>query len=88
MRVVGVPRSFYQLAKTARGSLTAETQERLRWVQLIKASRHHPIRMALQWYLLSNDTQPLEGSIVLTQAALERLSQEMDGKKRERKEGD
>ena len=56
--------------------------------QLIKASRHHPIRMALQWYLLSNDTQPLEGSIVLTQAALERLSQEMDGKKRKRKEGD
>ena len=43
--------------------------------------------MALQWYLLSNDTQSLEGSIVLTQAALERLSQEMDGDKGNRKEG-
>ena len=32
MRVVGLPRSFYQLAKTARGSLTPEAQERLRWV--------------------------------------------------------
>ena len=43
--------------------------------------------MALQWYLLSNDTQSLEGSIVLTQAALERLSQELDGDKGNRSEG-
>ena len=35
--------------------------------------------MALHWYLLSNETRGLEGSIVLTQAALERLSQELVG---------
>ena len=43
--------------------------------------------MALQWYLLSNETQILEGSIVLTQAALERLSQELVQAKGKRKEG-
>ena len=56
--------------------------------QLLNASLHSPIRMALQWYLLSNDTQALEGSIVLTQAALERLSQELDGEKGNRNEGE
>ena len=32
MRVVGLPRPFYQLAKTSPGDLSAEAQERLRWV--------------------------------------------------------
>ena len=32
MRVVGLPRPFYQLAKTTRGDLTPEAQERMRWV--------------------------------------------------------
>ena len=32
MRVVGLPRPLYQLAKTARGALTPEGQERMRWV--------------------------------------------------------
>ena len=32
MRVVGLPRPFYQLAKTSRGDLSAEALERLRWV--------------------------------------------------------
>ena len=54
--------------------------------RLWKAPGHHPLTMALHWYLLSNETRSLEGGIVLTQAALERLSREMDGKKRE--EGD
>ena len=45
--------------------------------QLWKAPGHHPLTMAIHWYLLSNETRTLEGSIVLTQAALERLSQEL-----------
>ena len=45
--------------------------------RLWKAPGHHPLKMALHWYLLSNETRGLEGSIVLTQAALERLSQEI-----------
>ena len=48
---------------------------------LWKAPGHHPLTMALHWYLLSNETGSLEGSIVLTQAALERLSQEWVGAK-------
>ena len=32
MRVVGLPRPLFQLAKTARGALTPEGQERMRWV--------------------------------------------------------
>ena len=32
MRVAGLPRSFYQLAKTTSGGLPPEAQERLRWV--------------------------------------------------------
>ena len=55
--------------------------------RLWKASGHHPLTMALQWYLLSNETRSLEGSIVLTQAALERLSQELVEAKGNRKEG-
>ena len=47
--------------------------------RLWKAPGHHPLTMALHWYLLSNETRGLEGSIVLTQAALERLSQELVG---------
>ena len=54
---------------------------------LWKAPGHHPLTMALHWYLLSNETRSLEGSIVLTQAALERLSQELVGAKGDRKEG-
>ena len=58
------------------------------WNELMKTPRHHPIRLALHWYLLSNETHSLEGGIVLAQAALERLSQEMVGKKgKKRKEG-
>ena len=49
--------------------------------RLWKAPGHHPLTMALHWYLLSNETRGLEGSIVLTQAALERLSQELFGAK-------
>ena len=52
-----------------------------------KAPGHHPLTMALQWYLLSNETRSLEGGIVLTQAALERLSQELVGARGNRKEG-
>ena len=44
--------------------------------------------MALNWFLLSNETRILEGSIVLTQAALERLSQELVQAKGGRKEGE
>ena len=55
--------------------------------RLWKAPGHHPLTMALYWYLLSNETRSLEGSIVLTQAALERLSQELAGAKGDRKEG-
>ena len=51
------------------------------------APGHHPLTMALHWYLLSNETRILEGSIVLTQAALERLSQELVEAKGDRKEG-
>ena len=53
------------------------------WTMLATAftPRHHLIRLALHWYLLSNETHSLEGGIVLAQAALERLSQEMVGKK-------
>lgn len=43
--------------------------------------------MALHWFLLSNETRMLEGSIVLNQAALERLSQEFVQAKGDRKEG-
>ena len=43
--------------------------------------------MALQWYLLSNETRSLEGGIVLNQAALERLSQELVEAQGNRKEG-
>ena len=58
------------------------------WNELMKTPRHHPIRLVLHWYLLSNETHSLEGGIVLAQAALERLSQEMVGKKgKKRKEG-
>ena len=49
---------------------------------------HHPLSMALQWYLLSNETQAVEGSIVLTQAALERLSEQLIGDNRHWKEGE
>ena len=49
--------------------------------QLSNAPEHHPLKMAINWYLLSNEMQALEGSIVLTQAALERLSQELVGDK-------
>ena len=55
--------------------------------RLWKAPGHHPLTMALQWYLLSNETLSLEGGIVLTQAALERLSQELAKAKSDRKEG-
>ena len=55
--------------------------------RLWKAPEHHPLTMALHWYLLSNETRSLEGSIVLTQAALERLSQELAKAKGNRKEG-
>ena len=55
--------------------------------RLWKAPGHHPLTMALHWYLLSNETRSLEGSIVLTQAALERLSQELVEAKGNRKEG-
>ena len=55
--------------------------------RLWKAPGHHPLTMALQWYLLSNETRSLEGGIVLTQAALERLSQELVEAKGNRKEG-
>ena len=55
--------------------------------RLWKAPGHHPLTMALHWYLLSNETRSLEGSIVLTQAALERLSQELVGAKSGKKEG-
>ena len=55
--------------------------------RLWKAPGHHPLTMALQWYLLSNETRSLEGGIVLTQAALERLSQEFVEAKGNRKEG-
>ena len=43
--------------------------------------------MALHWYLLSNETRSLEGSIVLTQAALERLSQQLVQAKGSREQG-
>ena len=55
--------------------------------RLWKAPGHHPLTMALHWYLLSNETHSLEGSIVLTQAALERLSKELVEAKGNRKEG-
>ena len=55
--------------------------------RLWKAPGHHPLTMALHWYLLSNETRSLEGSIVLTQAALERLSQELVEARGNRKEG-
>ena len=55
--------------------------------RLWKAPGHHPLTMALHWYLLSNETRSLEGSIVLTQAALERLSQELVQAKGFREEG-
>ena len=55
--------------------------------QLSNALEHHPLIMAIHWYLLSNETQTFEGSIVLTQAALERLSQELVQAKGSRKEG-
>ena len=55
--------------------------------RLWKAPGHLPLTMALHWYLLSNETRSLEGSIVLTQAALERLSQELVEAKGNRKEG-
>ena len=56
--------------------------------RLWKAPGHHPLTMALHWYLLSNEIRSLEGSIVLTQAALERLSQELVGAKSGKKEGE
>ena len=49
--------------------------------RLFKTPGNHPLTMALHWYLLSNETRSPEGSIVLTQAALERLSQELVGAK-------
>ena len=55
--------------------------------RLWEESEHHPLKMALQWYLLSNETPSLEGGIVLTQAALERLSHELAKAKGNRKEG-
>ena len=55
--------------------------------RLWKAPGHHPLTMALQWYLLSNETRSLEGGIVLNQAALERLSQELVEAQGNRKEG-
>ena len=55
--------------------------------RLSKAPEHHPLTMAIHWYLLSNETRTLEGSIVLTQAALERLSQELVQAKGHRNEG-
>ena len=55
--------------------------------RLLEAPAHHPLTMALHWYLLSNETRSLEGSIVLTQAALERLSQELVDARGDRKEG-
>ena len=39
MRVVGLPSSFYQLAKTKLGDLPADAQERLRWVSCWQALR-------------------------------------------------
>ncbi len=55
--------------------------------RLWKAPGHHPLTMALQWYLLSNEARSLEGGIVLTQAALERLSHQLARSKGDRKEG-
>ena len=55
--------------------------------RLWRAPGHHPLTMALQWYLLGNETLSLEGGIVLIQAALERLSQELAKAKSDRKEG-
>ena len=55
--------------------------------RLWKAPGHRPLTMALHWYLLSNETHSLEGSIVLTQAALERLSQQLVQAKGCREEG-
>ena len=51
--------------------------------RLWEESEHHPLKTALQWYLLSNETRSLEGGIVLTQAALERLSHEFKGNRKE-----
>ena len=56
--------------------------------QLWKAPDHSPLTMALQWYLLNNETRILESGIILTQVALERLSQELVGAKGSRKEGE
>ena len=36
-----------------------------------------PARLALYWYLRSNESKPLEAGIILTQAALERLASQM-----------
>ena len=55
--------------------------------RLWKAPGHDPLKMALQWYLLSNEIRSLEGGIVLNQAALERLSQELVEAQGNRKEG-
>ena len=51
--------------------------------RLWEESEHHPLKMALQWYLLSNETRSLEGGIVLAQAAMERLSHEFKGNRKE-----
>ena len=40
MRVLGLPRPFYQLAKASPEDLPAEAQEQLRWVNCWQAMRH------------------------------------------------
>ena len=56
------------------------------WSQHLGSAHDSPIRLALQWYLDSNAQKALHSSIVLTQAALERLAHETVGDRLTRKQ--
>ena len=51
------------------------------WKRFEKESDDGPVRVALYWYLISNEGDSLEAGIVLTQAALERLAYRIVGAK-------
>lgn len=52
------------------------------WKRFEEESDDDPVRVALYWYLISNESDSLEARIVLTQAALERLAYTIVGKRK------
>ncbi len=57
------------------------------WKRFAKQPTDDTVRVALYWYLCSNESNALEAGIIHTQAALERLTHEIVGEKKEDQTG-